>query len=70
MVLTKHANEMLGNRMINMERQCRSNSQYSRRGCLEMTNIPNSVESKDLEKTVLELSEKLERMLDPTNVEH
>ena len=54
-----------------MERQCRSNnSQYSRRGCLEMTNIPNSVESKDLEKTVLELSEKLEGMLDPTNVEH
>ena len=52
-----------------MERQCWSNSQYSRRECLEVTGIPESSESKDLEQPVLKVSEKLEVMVDPANVE-
>ena len=53
-----------------MKRQCWSNSQYSRRECLEVTGIPDSTESKDLQQTVLKFFEKLEVMVDPTNVEN
>ena len=51
-----------------MERQCWSNSQYSRRECLEVTGIPESSESKDLEQPVLKVFEKLEVMVDLANV--
>ena len=40
-----------------MERQCWINSQYSRQECLEVTGIPDSTESKDLEQTVLKVFE-------------
>ena len=51
--------------MINMERQCLSNSQYSRRECLEVTGIPDSTESKDLEQTLLKVFKKLEVIVEP-----
>ena len=37
-------------RIISLERQCWSNSQYSRRECLEMTGLPDNINSEDLEK--------------------
>ena len=37
--------------------------------CLEVTGIPDSTESKDLEQTVLKVFEKLEVMVDPANIE-
>ena len=43
--------------------------QYSGRECLEVTGIPDSTESKDLEQTVLKVFEKLKEMVDPTNAE-
>ena len=70
MVVAKHVNEMLLRRRMNMERQCRGNSQYSKRKCLQITNITNSVESKYLGKRVLKLFERVKGMLDPTNVDH
>ena len=62
-------NGMLEKRVTNMERQCWSNSQYSRRECLEVTGIPDSNQSKDLEQAVLKVFEKLEVMVDTANVE-
>lgn len=53
-----------------MERQCRGNSQDSKRKFLQITNITNSVESKNLGKIVLKLFERLKGMLDPTNVDY
>ena len=50
-----------------MERQYWSNSEYSRRECLEVTGIPGSTESKDLEQTVLKIFEKLEVLMDSAN---
>ena len=60
---------MLGKKVINMERQCWNNSQYSRRECLEVTGIPDPAESKDLEQTVLKVFEKLEVTMDLANIE-
>ena len=37
--------------------------------CLEVTGIPDSTESKDLEQTVLKVFEKLEVMVDTANIE-
>ena len=47
--VSKHINGMLEKRVINMERKCWSNNQYCRQEYLEVTGIPDSIESKDLE---------------------
>ena len=57
LAVSKHVNGILQKRVINMERQCWINSQYSRQECLEVTGIPDSIESKDLEQTVLKVFE-------------
>ena len=55
--------------MVSLERQCWSNSQYSRRECLEISGFPESLKNKDLEETVLKFFEKLNVVADPLNVE-
>ena len=69
LAVSKHVNGILQKRMINMERQCWSNNQYSRRECRDVTGIPDSTESIDLEQTILKVFEKLEVMVDTANVE-
>ena len=59
---------MLRERVTSLERQCWSNSQYSRRECLELTGIPETSDNNTLESTVLKIFEKLEVHVDPTNV--
>ena len=68
LIVSKHINEMLEKRVVNIERQCWSNSEYSNQECLEVTGIPESTESKDLEQTVLKVFAKLEVMADSANV--
>ena len=41
--------------MISLEPQCWSNSQYSRRECLEISGFPESLKKEDLEGTVLKV---------------
>ena len=60
---------MLRERVTSLERQCWSNSQYSRRECLELTGIPEASDNNTLESTVLKIFEKLEVNLDPSDVE-
>ena len=69
LAVSKRVIGMLEKRVINMERQYWSNSQYSGWEYLEETRIPDSTESKDLEQTVLKVLEKLEIMLDLVSVE-
>ena len=57
------------NYLTGLERQRWSNSQYSRRDCVEISGIPETIENKDLEGTVLGIFEKLDVMVDPSNVE-
>ena len=66
--VSKHINGMLEKGVINMERQCWSDSQYSRQECLEVTGIPNSTESMDLTKTV-KVFKKLQETVDPANAD-
>ena len=69
MPVTKLVNTKLKEKVASLERQTWSNSQYSRRECLELSGIPETIENKDLEGTVLGIFEKLGVMVDPSNVE-
>ena len=67
--ITKLGNTKIKEKVISLERQTWSNSQYSRRECLELSGIPETIENKDLEATVLGIFKKLDVMVDPSNVE-
>ena len=43
LAITKNVNSQLHNCFINMKRQYLANSQYSRRECVKIVGIPNSV---------------------------
>ena len=46
--VSKTVSSLLTEQMSNLERQCWSNTQYSRRECLEVVTILSSVKVKDL----------------------
>ena len=68
-LVTKKINSELPSRLVNMERQCWANAQYSRRECLEVVHIPKEVEQKDMEGKVLPVLEKVGCKIDPDNIE-
>ena len=43
LVISRAVNTKLRDRIISLEHQCWSNSQYSRRECLEITGLPNNI---------------------------
>ena len=61
----KQVNSLLSKRLVDMERQCWENSQYSRRECIEMVGIPNSVNNNELEHKVLIVFQKVGCELSP-----
>ena len=60
---------VLRERVTSLERQCRSNSQYSSREYLELTGIPETSDDNAPQSTVLKIFGKLEVNVDPSNVE-
>ena len=48
----KKVNHVLAKQVASLERQCWRNAQYSRRECIEVIGIPNSIVHRGLEKTV------------------
>ena len=69
LAVTKKENSELSIRLVNMERQCWTNAQYSKRKCLEVVGIPKEVERKDFESKVLSVPEKVDSKIDPDNFE-
>ena len=47
LALSKNISEMLSDQLVNMERQCWANAQYSRRECVRVAGIPQSVSASD-----------------------
>ena len=66
--VSKNVNSKLHERVVALERQCWGNNQYSRRECLEITGVPDSV-SNDLEKTTIKVFDKIDVAIDPSNIE-
>ena len=56
--IVKKVNTLLNKRVIDMERQCWANAQYSRRGCLEVAGIPRDISNDNLESKVFEVFSK------------
>ena len=52
-----------------LEHQCWANEQYSRRECLEIFDVPESVAVNDLEGKVLKLLEKIDVEVHPDHIE-
>ena len=67
--VSKNVNSKLHERVVALERQCWGNSQYSRRECLEITGIPDSINNDDLEETTIKIFDKLDVAIDPSNIE-
>ena len=55
--------------IIELERQCWMNEQYSRRECLEVAGIPSDTENSKLEETVLKVFSNIDVDVDPKNIE-
>ena len=56
----KKVNTLFHKTVIDMERQCWKNSQYSKRECFEVVGIPRDVSSENLESKVLEVFSKVD----------
>ena len=59
LLVTKNVNSLLQPRVIDLERQCWANSQYSKRECLEVAGIPVSVKRNDVKDKILRIFEKV-----------
>lgn len=57
--VVKNINNLLSKRLVDMERQCWANAQYSRRECLELVGIPQSVKDDNLEEVVTQIVNKV-----------
>ena len=58
--VSKNKNSKLHERVVALERQCWGNNQYSRRECLEITDVPDNVSNDN----------QLDVAIDPANIEH
>ena len=54
-IISKQVNTKLCDKMKFLECQCWANEQYSRRQCLEISGVPESVTDNDLEGKILKL---------------
>ena len=68
-IATKLVNSKLCNQMKLLERQSWLNEQYSRKECLKMFGVPESIIDKDLEGRALNLFEKNDIVIHPDNIE-
>ena len=68
-IIIKQVNTRLCDKMKLLERQCWANKQYSRRECLEISGVPESVTDNDLEGKVLKLLEKIDVEVHPDHIE-
>ena len=69
LLISKTVTTRQKNQIINLERQCWSNEQYSRREYLEISGIPSNTENQNLEETVLNILEKIDVTIMSENVE-
>ena len=55
LLVTRRVNDNLVKQNRILERKCAANEQYSRRECLEISGIPDSISDNNLEETVLKI---------------
>ena len=55
LLVTRRVNDNLVKQNCFLERKCATNEQYSKRECLEISGIPDSLANNNLEETVLKI---------------
>ena len=68
LLVTKNLNGKLLERIVDNERKCWANVQYSRRECLEIVGIPNSVDDSNLEMIVYQVINKIGCNISPKSL--
>ena len=66
---SRKVNNKLLNQVTNLERKYWKNEQDSRREFIEIFRIPETIEQIDLEKTMLNVFQKVNAPVDPQNIE-
>ena len=66
--ISRNVNNKLVDQVKRLERKYWEKEQYSRRECIEIYGIPQSIEQIDLEKTVLNVFDKIGAPVDPQNI--
>ena len=69
MKIAKNVNNLLPQRLVDSERQCWANAQYSKRECLKVVGIRCSVVNNSLEEKVIQVFEKVGCNIDYSNTE-
>ena len=69
LIVTKKVNSELQKHVIDLERQCWANAQYSRRECLELAGIPSTVGHDELEGKVVDILNKVGSNIDNDKIE-
>ena len=59
MKIAKNVNNLLLQRIVDLERQCWAKVQYSRRECLEIVGIPRSVYDNSLKEKIKQVFQKV-----------
>ena len=67
--VSRIVSSLLTEQMINAERQCWSNAQYSRRECLEVVGISSPANIKDLEDNVCTVFNRIGVAVKPDDIE-
>ena len=67
--IVKQTNSLLSKRLVDMEQQCWANAHYSRKECLEVVGIPDSVQNNELEDKVLTVFKKIGSEVSPRDIE-
>ena len=69
LIVSKKVNSELQKHIIQLEKQCWTNAQYSRRECLELVGIPSSIEHDQLEDKIVKIFNKIGCNIMKENVE-
>ena len=69
LAIRRNLNDKLTKQLILVERKCWANEQYSRRECLEISGIPESIQDDDLEDYVTKIFNECDTPVDPANIE-
>ena len=69
LAISQNVNDKFTKQLILVERKCWAKEQYSRRECLEISEIPKSIQDDDLEDCVTKIFNECDRPVDPANIE-
>ena len=68
LTIVKKVNNVLENRIVNLEKQLSKNEQYDRRNNIEISGISNQIRDQDLEENIVKISEDSDNNISPMNI--